>query len=183
MTRRSLYCVVLFLVLASTAMAATPEPGQPPFDYRVSLYKTQNVTNAVGGWTEKVLLYMGNDMFPNGPGYGVGAGPGYSLQFKVVDSANREVCREVWREGAGFPTGRTYTPYTFQVVYPKLPIVGGHPFNDAKMTTFQISTVVYPERGDKDVKPSNNAASQTFPFSGGGTPSCTRLPRDPQLQH
>ena len=51
------------------------------------------------------------------------------------------------------------------------------------MKTYQINTIVYPERGDKDVKPSNNAASKAFGFNGGGTPSCTRQPRDPQLQH
>jgi hypothetical protein len=181
MKKISLYCVVLLTAFVSAAMAA--EPAQPPFDYRVSLYKTQNITNADGGWTEKVLLYMGNDMFPNGPGYGVGVGPGYNLQFKVVNAAGREVCSEVLHELTGFPTGRTYTPYTFQVVYPKPRMVLGHVFIDATMITYQISTVVYPERGDKDVKPSNNSAAKAFGFTGGGTPSCTRLAREPQLQH
>lgn len=188
--KRSLYCAVLLTAIASATMAAPAEPSQAPFDYRVSLYKQENRPNADGGWTEKVFLYMGNDMIPNGPGYGVGLGPGYNIQFKVVDPAGLTVCSEVWHELSGIPTGRTYAPYTFQIVYPKPQFVDpkrgkglGSPRPLAVTVQYKISTVVYAEHSDKDINPSNNAATQSFGFTGGGTPSCTRLPRDEQLQH
>ena len=110
MTRRSFYCAVLLIGMATATLAAT-EPPQAPFDYRLSLYKAPNTTNADGGWTEKVLVYMGNDLFPGGPGYGVGTGPGYDIQFKVVDSAGHGVCSVFGLELVGFPTGWAYAPF------------------------------------------------------------------------
>jgi hypothetical protein len=183
--KRALYFAVLLTAIVSATMPATPPPSQPPYDYRVSLYKQENRANADGGWTEKVLVYLGNDL---GPAYNVGSGPDYTFQVKVVDPAGRAICSEVWRELSGIPTGRTYAPYSFQVMYPKPDVVNlkghGRPLTDvSKIVRYRISAVVYAEHGDKDTKPSNNAAEQEFAFTGGGTPSCTRLPRNPQLEH
>src|ERR1700694_1751748 len=149
--KRSLYCAVLLTAIASATMAATPDPPTAPFDYRVSLYKQENRTNADGGWTEKVLVYMGNDMIPNGPGYNVGFGPGYNIQFKVLDPAGHNVCSEVGHELSGITTGRTYAPYTFQIVYPKPPVVslpkrGGKVVarpDVAMQIQYKVSTIVY----------------------------------------
>jgi hypothetical protein len=173
--KRSIYCAVLLTAIASATMAATPET---PFDYFVSLYKWQNTANADGGWTEKVYVYLGNNAIPNG----APTGPGYNIQFKVLDNAGHNICSEVWQELSGIPTGRTYSPYSFQVVYPKPRKVLGRPLIDAVTIQYKISTVVYAEHSDKDQNPSNQAAAQSFGFTGGGTPSCTRLPR-PAFHH
>jgi hypothetical protein len=186
--KRSLYCAVLLTAIASATMAATPDPPETPFEYFVSLYKQpHNTANADGGWTEKVYVYMGNNAAPNN----APVGPGYNIQFKVLDPAGHNICSEVWHELSGIPTGRTYAPYTFQIVYPKPPVVylpkrGGKVVarpDVAVQIQYKISIIVYAEHSDKDQNPSNNAATQSFLFTGGGTPSCTRLPRDEQLQH
>ena len=170
--KHSLCCAALAMTLASSALGAT---ATAPFDYFVSLYRWQNTTNADGGWTGKVFLYLGNNALPNG----AQQGPPYRVQFKVVDRIGNVVCNETWQETTGLPTGKTYAPYSFQIVYSKPLVITGSPVRDAVTKQYTITAAVYAEHPEGDVNGSNQAANGSFAFPGGGTLSCTRLPRPP----
>lgn len=169
--KTALFRAILLTTFAATTLAAADQA--PPFDYFVNLSKWPNQTLADGSWIEKVFINIGNNATPGS----APAGQQFNVTFKVTNAAGAEVCNRFRLQDAPIPSGKAWGTYSFQVLHPKPHRIAGHDLQLEQSTPYALNATIMPERYASDVNKSNNTASQTFPFTGGGVPSCEEYPR------